>query len=125
VRKAAEPLPLPLSNARSLQPDDPRLADKVMLGTHGWKERYYSEKFGPDGLKPAFTVKLCQSYIEGLSWVMAYYYSGVVSWPWYYPYHYAPFASDLMNTDSMKIEFCLGAPLSPLAQLMGVLPAAR
>jgi len=57
-----------------------------------------------------------------LAWVFAYYYNGCTSWHWYYPYHYAPFASDLLGCDSLSITFDDGQPATPFEQLLSVFP---
>lgn len=106
--------------ARQREPED-----EVRLWEAGWKERYYKAKFGLTLMERDAIRDVVRSYCEGLVWVFKYYYQGCVSWSWYYPYHYAPMASDFINIDTFDVRFELNAPLRPFEQLMGVLPAAR
>lgn len=66
--------------------------------------------------------QLVQSYLEGLAWVLEYYHNGCGSWTWYYPYLYAPLASDLRNIGQVPLVFEKGEPFTPLLQLLSVLP---
>ena len=66
---------------------------------------------------------LTVSYPLSCLLLLLYLLQGVPSWNWYYPFHYAPFASDLIKIDSYKIEFELSEPFRPVEQLLAVLPA--
>ncbi|KAG8458895.1 hypothetical protein KFE25_004229 [Diacronema lutheri] len=106
------------SNAEVAEP-----VDAVELGKEGWRERYYSQKLG-DGWRDELE-RMCTEYVRGLCWVMGYYYDGCPSWHWFYPYHYAPFATDLVQAialEDVSTSFELGTPFRPLEQLMAVLP---
>ncbi|RNF14343.1 putative 5'-3' exonuclease [Trypanosoma cruzi] len=92
-----------------------------------YKERFYREKHGfdngwdPQGKEMA---DLRLHYVEGLTWVMGYYYQGPPSWKWFFPHHYAPMASDLVNLPAIaaRVEFDPSKPFLPHQQLLAVLP---
>lgn len=92
-----------------------------------YKQRYYSEKLKFEGgwqPRSADMEALRLHYIEGIMWVFQYYYQGPASWKWFYPHHYAPLASDLVNLSSIasKVRFDKGEPFLPHQQLLAVLP---
>ena len=89
---------------------------------HGWKNKYYESKFewGLDNEEEMR--KLTENYVQGLQWVLYYYYRGVASWPWFYGYHYSPMISDVKKGLNADVDFPLGQPFRPYQQLMGVLP---
>jgi 5'-3' exoribonuclease 2 len=98
--------------------------DLVQLYNDGWKERYYYHKFDSSGITDISSA-VAREYIKGLSWVLLYYYQGCPDWKWFYPFHYAPFASDFVDIANVEVKFDSDAqPFNPLEQLMSVFPAA-
>jgi len=79
--------------------------DEVRLWENGFKERYYESKFDVDRTNSDFRHNVALEYVRGLCWVLQYYYQGCPSWKWYFPYHYAPFASDFVNVSSVSTKF--------------------
>jgi 5'-3' exoribonuclease 1 len=115
------------------QEDDPKLditvKDNFTDGYTSWKMDYYKEKLDINRNYDSSVQTIVFKYVEGLQWVLKYYYHGVPSWEWYYPYHYAPkitgnlyLNADIANIKDLKFEFELGIPFRPFDQLLAVLP---
>ncbi|KAK5993415.1 5'-3' exoribonuclease 1 [Cladobotryum mycophilum] len=86
----------------------------------GWRTKYYLQKFEewPAEKYEEEQKNLCENYVQGLQWVLYYYYKGIASWPWFYGYHYAPSSLGI----GADLNFIKGQPFKPYEQLMGVLP---
>jgi len=100
--------------------------DTVKLGKQGWKDRYYKHFFNFE----RFQNKIAQNaviynYLKTFGWTYYYYTQGLPSWTWFYPYHHAPILSDVyhfMKDNKVYLNFDLGQAVSPLIQLLCVLP---
>jgi 5'-3' exoribonuclease 1 len=89
-----------------------------------WKLTYYREKLDMDLRDTVAHDQLRTCYLEGLIWVYHYYFHGCISWSWFFPYHYAPLISDLVDISKYapRIKFERSQPFAPYQQLLGVLP---
>jgi 5'-3' exoribonuclease 1 len=70
-----------------------------------WKTKYYLDKFewAPEAYEKEL-VSLCENYVEGLQWVLYYYYRGIASWPWFYRYHYSPMTSGKSDNEFQPLN---------------------
>ncbi|XP_038673079.1 5'-3' exoribonuclease 1 isoform X4 [Scyliorhinus canicula] len=89
-----------------------------------YKRVYYMTKMGVEVVSDEFLAQQARCYVQAIQWILHYYYHGVQSWSWYYPFHYAPYLSDIRNISKLKLTFDIGRPFKPFEQLLAVLPAA-
>lgn len=109
-----------------------RLVELYINDIHEAKKFYYSEKVKINMNSPdaSYTQKnMFRKYLEGLQWVLYYYYRGIQSWTWYYPYHYPPMISDFSNMEellSCNINLSFSnindSPVLPFQSLTMILP---
>ncbi|XP_069831515.1 5'-3' exoribonuclease 1 isoform X2 [Dendropsophus ebraccatus] len=110
-------------NAKCLD-EDPDDDDLFETEFRQYKRSYYMSKMGVEVVSDDFLADQAKCYVQAIQWILHYYYHGVQSWSWYYPYHYAPYLSDICNIGQLKLNFELGKPFMPFEQLLAVLPAA-
>jgi 5'-3' exoribonuclease 1 len=70
-----------------------------------WKNNYYQTKFGWGLDNHEEMKKLTENYVQGLQWVLFYYYQGIASWPWFFKYHYAPMISGKSQECVCRLEY--------------------
>ncbi|KFG60179.1 XRN 5'-3' exonuclease N-terminus protein [Toxoplasma gondii RUB] len=92
-----------------------------------YRESFYLKKMGMDASTPEGRKqidRLAVDYLEGLQWVLYYYYRGpqYSGWTWFYPHHYAPFMTDLADLRRKEIRFPASKPYAPFMQLLSILP---
>ena len=111
-----------------------------------FKKKYYKDKLNFDiENQSIFTKqvnKICNEYLRGIQFVLSYYLYDIPDWYWFYPYHHAPFFSDICNylksiklkrmldntdiknnpNNILSFKFEKNEPLTPFEQLLAVLP---
>lgn len=98
-------------------------ADKskqTLLDFTKYRNLYYDEKF-----KQISREIVVHEYLKGMTFVLRYYLDSIPSWTWMYPFIYAPFFQELyqyIDTFQENIDFGVTSPLTPLEQLLAILP---
>ncbi|VDN05070.1 unnamed protein product [Thelazia callipaeda] len=89
-----------------------------------YKRTYYCDKLKYKNISKEELREQAQGYIRAIQWNLHYYYHGCCSWSWFYPHHYAPYISDIVDFADMEMGFDFGKPFLPFEQLLAVLPAS-
>nr|XP_045617221.1 5'-3' exoribonuclease 1-like isoform X2 [Procambarus clarkii] len=86
------------------------------------KREYYMTKMHFRCVNSDVLHEQATSYVRGIQWILNYYYNGICSWSWFYPFHYSPYISDVKDFANMEMNFEMGKPFLPYEQLLAVLP---
>lgn len=104
----------------------------LALKSSMWNSHYYEEFFGSHD--PKMSKRYCEQYIDGLLWVMNYYFNRRYDSLWHFRYPVAPLADDLYKTMLVTDEAYIkgrtrtlmeessSVKLSPELQLLCVTP---
>ena len=112
-----------LHNSPILNLEEENLID---FGNIGWETRYYNVCFGTSDSEDIENI--CHNYLEGMVWILEYYFKKCKSWEWCYKYRHPPLLNDLVeylrNKDNINslIKISGSIPNKPFQQLLSVLP---
>ena len=81
-----------------------QMNQKYERNFQAWKDKYYKGKFDWGTEDESEMRKLTENYVQGLQWVLFYYYRGVASWPWFYGYHYSPMISGKVIATKARMQ---------------------
>lgn len=93
----------------------------IFLCKEGKEERflYYQKKF--DFVEKTKIKNIVSEYYRGLQWIMEYYFQGLKSWSWFYPFYYAPRIEELVFYEYDEQEvFQQDLPLKPFEQQLTI-----
>ena len=107
---------------------DPQYPDQG-IDLNKYRELYY-RKAGVNHKDQHAVWAYCKQYIQGLEWVQYYYHSEAKNWQWYFPFHYSPLATDLVdyltnaskNSRLTRVSNKYLEPILPFQQLLCVVP---
>lgn len=99
------------------------IEEEELYRSADYKSHYYQLKLKIDPNDVAAKREVVKAYVIGLFWVLRYYHSSEATWKWYYPYLYAPPASDFIDLACINATFEQSRPFAPLVQLLSVLPS--
>jgi len=102
------------------------LNPKLGINLEKYRKNYY-KKVGINSDNKKQVSDFCKNYIQGLEWVYYYYHNEPINWQWYYPYHYSPLVTDLVEylTSTSKLSRVSNkkfGPIKPFEQLLCVVP---
>jgi 5'-3' exonuclease len=96
--------------------------NKIVRGV----ESYYQSRFNiQDRFHSKKFEEIVVKYIEGLEFYCQYYYKGLPSWSWYYPFHYTPLLCDVddyITHNKIQVQLKRDDPYDPILALMFMFP---
>lgn len=77
-------------------PIENKFPEHINSNELGWRQNYYYHLFTKSSDTNIINI-VCRTYLQGLDWLVSYYFKQETEWFWFYPYNYSPTIMDLSN----------------------------